>query len=494
MGILTEMAGGQFASPEKKREGLHEAVISKGASIIDNNKTFQAYHGLEQMLESESHKERYMAGLTLTMLERVQNLMEAQRETYGEAVVQASLGTLPKRVMDIVRIFYPNQIAAELVDIQPIDGKVGSIFTMTPRFVDSVAGVSAGDEIFRERPTYSNYASEEATEVVGTGDGTTTAFSDTASTLPVRPSSVKVERYTSTGAFLGRAVDDGNGNLVGAGDDALTSGTIDYATGALSIDYATAPATGVELRLVYCYDTETNTAAIRAVEFDLQEQPVTAKIHPLNFRHSVAGSLTAQAHFAIDVQDTLAQLAATYIKVERDEKLVRLINANATAVPSLNFDATHPSGYQRNAFYGEIELKLDEAESQIQAGLGRGGVDWVLCGRNAANIFKNVRDFQAVDVNSPIGPHVIGTMRNGTVTVIKVINDTVLGANDFIFGYKGYMAGDAATILAEWIPVYFTPTFQSPQFQNETGVMSMYDMFVNNAGYYKKGSVTNYGA
>ena len=56
------------------------------------------------------------------------------------------------------------------------------------------------------------------------------------------------------------------------------------------------------------------------------------------------------------------------------------------------------------------------------------------------------------------------------------------------------MAGDAATILAEWIPIYFTPTFQDPRFNNEQGVMSMYDLFLNNKGYYVKGKVTNYSA
>jgi hypothetical protein len=69
-----------------------------------------------------------------------------------------------------------------------------------------------------------------------------------------------------------------------------------------------------------------------------------------------------------------------------------------------------------------------------------------------------------------------------------------MGTNDYIVGYKGYMAGDAAVVLAEWIPIYFTPVFQAPTLQNQQGLMSMYDLFVNNAGYMVKGTVSNYTA
>jgi hypothetical protein len=45
----------------------------------------------------------------------------------------------------------------------------------------------------------------------------------------------------------------------------------------------------------------------------------------------VAAGLAASAHLAIDVQDTLAELAGQYLKVERDNKLVWLINNAAAA-------------------------------------------------------------------------------------------------------------------------------------------------------------------
>ena len=497
MGLLTEMSGVAANATKQKRaaSNIRESVIETGAKLFEQNEEFHSYKGISKLLESQKDKDVYTASLTLVMLERVKSFMEGMKEMYGEATITTNLGALPKRVLDIVRIFYPNQIANELVDIQPIDGEIGSIFTMAPRFSNTFGGVSAGDEIFKERPTSSNYASEEFVATVGTGDGTTTAFSVTPSgaLLPVRTGSVVIEQYASVdNLVLDRAVDDGNGHIVGV--SIAPSSTINYTTAATVVNYSVAPASGVIVRLTYFYSAEASSQNIRSVEFDIREQAVKARMNPITFKYSVSAGLAAKAHLAIDVQDTLAQLAAQYIKIERDEKLVKLIASNATPYVSLNFDATPASGYQRNAFYGEIELKLDEAESLVQQTQGRGGVDFVLCGRNAANIFRNVRGFRATPNEAPIGPHVIGTLRDDTITVVKVINSDVLGANEFVFGYKGYMAGDAATILAEWIPIYFTPTFQDPRFNNEQGVMSMYDLFLNNKGYYVKGKVTNYSA
>ena len=54
--------------------------------------------------------------------------------------------------------------------------------------------------------------------------------------------------------------------------------------------------------------------------------------------------------------------------------------------------------------------------------------------------------------------------------------------------------GDAAMILAEWIPIYFTPTFQNSNLQNSQGLLSMYNILLNQPGYYFKGTLSGYTA
>ena len=151
MGLLTEMAGNSggslntsnmsaqgSAGGEGSAKSLREAVIRTGARLFDEcDGEFETHSKhLGEMLESDSEKAQYEAGMTMLMVARTQEYLEHAVEELGENTVTASLGTLPKRVLDVVRIFYPNQIATELVDIQPIDGKVGEIFTLKPRFSD----------------------------------------------------------------------------------------------------------------------------------------------------------------------------------------------------------------------------------------------------------------------------------------------------------------------------------------------------------------------
>jgi hypothetical protein len=211
------------------------------------------------------------------------------------------------------------------------------------------------------------------------------------------------------------AVDDGAGALTGTH---ITTGTIDYDSGAVSVTFDDNIANKAVVVATYQWDSEVSGDNINEIEFDMSLVPVQAKIHPLKFKYSVPAGLAASAHLAVDVQDTLAELAGQFMKMERDNLGVKLINDNAPPETSLNFTATPSTYYDRQSLYADIELKLNEAESIIQDANGRGGVNWVLCGQNAANIFRNCKGFQPVPTAAPIGAHLIGYLRDGTVPVI----------------------------------------------------------------------------
>ena len=206
---------------------------------------------------------------------------------------------------------------------------------------------------------------------------------------------------------------------------------------------------------------------------------------------STQAQLAASSHLDLDIPDVLTNLVASFIKQERDMLLINGIQAVATPDSNLDFNATPPTNYSKLAKYAEIELKLNYAESATQYTNGRGGVSWILCGNNAADIWRNAASFVPSGVVAPIGPHSIGTLRDGTVEVIKV---PFMDKNKYITGFKGYVVGDAATIMAEWIPLYASPTFQAPDLNQYQGMMSLYAIVQNNVSYYKSGTVSGYVA
>ena len=85
-------------------------------------------------------------------------------------------------------------------------------------------------------------------EVIGAGDGTTTAFSGTVVHPPVKASSVTIHYTISSTAYT--ATDDGLGNITGTD----VSGTINYSTGAWSLTFTTAPDSTTNITADYTVD------------------------------------------------------------------------------------------------------------------------------------------------------------------------------------------------------------------------------------------------
>lgn len=471
-----------------------DKVNKRVKGILSENKSWPSkYKSLMKYLESPDQSLVDKARRTLLVMANQERYMEGVRsDPRLEATFTNSLGALVPKVIDLVRIFYPNLVAQDLVDIQPMDRQNGEVFIVKPVYSNTAAGVTAGNQVFRT-VTDGTYASERVSFAIGTGNASATTFATlvgavvTLAPVPVRPGTVTI--YVAGAAI---ATDDGNGNFtVTATTPHLTAGTIDYTTGAITGTFSAAPANAAAVTAGYRYDSETTATNIRQLEIQLSLVPVTAEPHPLNVKWSTQAQLAAAAHLDLDIPDTLSNLVASFIRQERDLFLINLIINAATADTGLNFDAVAPTNYSRLAKYAEIELKLNYGESQIQALLGRGGVSWILAGPNASDIWRNCNGYVPNDVVAPIGPHVIGSLRNGTVKVIKVPS---MDSNTYVIGFKGYVVGDAATILAEWVPLYASPVFQSYDLNNYQGLMSLYATLINNAAYYRKGTISNYTA
>lgn len=490
MGLLTEgvQTPSQGYGFTVKGEGQY---LAEAARIFDSNKDLKEKGIVNKkliggLLESKDIKEQKRAATTLRVLQTMQGYLEGGKSAFGESVFFSNFGPLAPKVFDIVNIFYPNIIAHDLVDVQPIDSPIGVIYSLVPTYSSTRAGVNAGDEIFKTMSPTSSYASE-INYSSSTGDGSTTTFNFTLAT-PVRPGTVKL----TVGSVVGK--DTGvNGNaaatITGTG---ITAGTVNYVNGAVSITFAAAPANGSAIQVEY-YQSHEGSNSINQVEFTLKQIPVEARYFPLKVVYSIASMMIANKQIGIDVSDTLVNEAAMLLKKERDNRLLSILKNSSTAYSSLNFDATPPAGYARKDKYAELEIKLGEASNRIQAAAGRGHCNFVVVGQNGANILQQSTGFRAEADVPQIGSYRIGTLRDGTIPVIKAAGDQgQIGDNDIIFGYKGYQFGDASVILAEFIPLYTTAEWQNPNLQNERGMLTAYDLKENNTKYLARGTISNY--
>lgn len=92
-------------------------------------------------------------------------------------------------------------------------------------------------------------------ELLGTGDGVVTSFSGTLAAVDTFLIGKDVQRGTvairSTASPTANILDSGNGKLAGPG----VTGTINYATGAYTLNFTAAPAMGQEIRAAYFYSS-----------------------------------------------------------------------------------------------------------------------------------------------------------------------------------------------------------------------------------------------
>ena len=558
MGALNEVTPERtIRNVERVGNQYKDVLIRESAATFDSEYS-KKYPLLGELFAEEDQKEQMRAALTIKMVEQTKAYMDRMSEI-NEAVTQQSLGRLNRKVLDVVRIFYPNLIAHELVDIQTLPGQTGDVFTVRPRFgkTDGLTWVDADGaevdtpEIFKHRvkdgdlPSYTvqgegtgggdrdqihnlTYAVSAATASYGVVPGAGSQVGPSSGDdeyLPILPGSFTL-RFGDDGAVL-TVSDNGSGALLRVSgtvsDSDYGTGFVNYATGEVYVNRDSGTfAADVAVTATFNsagwreMDSDMAGGAVNAnilprrVEINIAHQNVKAQMYPLQVDWTVGASLAAKQHLGIDVNDTVAQLAAHYIKWERDALLTYAIR-NQTRLPMTaqgtytawtgtagNVDvlfncqgnATNYELSRRNRF-ADFSITIDEAESMIQRRNGRGRVDWVLVGNNVANVIRRLPDFQERMVDAPIGAHVIGTLRNGRIVVVKDIHMPV---NHFVCGYKGYMAGDAAIILAEWIPIYFTPPHQSATLTTSQGIMSAYDLVPNVTDYLIGGAITNYNS
>lgn len=501
---------------ESKRQVKMNKGIAHAAQVLAESNLGSRCPNLVKGLESESKEAKYAAATLVQLLENTADyvMKETGKDILHEDAINATANTLlspgvaslTPAVVDIVNVFYPQMIANYVADIQALDRQSGQIFTIKTRYSEDYGtDVKAGDIVF-EKATDGGYSSEGN---ISYADVAIAATVNVAAPALESGSTVKVR----AGSFIVRlggkeiARDYGEDTtLDGVGGTYVVigkgvSGTVNAQDGsaALKFDatiYADAIAAGDMLHFEAYYDTEIDEDLIRKIQFDIPNQPILAKEHPLMSSYSVAAGLVMNAHLALDTDELISNQLAGTIRWERDLALVKTVsNAAGNAKPELTFDcAANGTNLTLAQRYSSYTTTISSARGLIQEIAGRGTVDFIIVSASQGLVVvEQIEGFKAApEAKKPIGPYLAGTLRDGTINVIAVPYSKTLNQDEVIFGFKGFQLGDSSVILAEWVPLYMTPTFQAPNLRNHKGCLSFYDLFVNKPEYLVKGAISNF--
>jgi hypothetical protein len=497
-----------------------ESKIARAAKVLTESGLATRCPALAKMMESSNKAEKYNAAVMTTILENTNAMVQQNYKmpalnlfkedvTTSAASLMPGVASLTPRVVDIVNVFYPKMVAHYIADIQALDRQTGEIFVIKTRYGMTAAGVAEGDIIF-EKPTDGSYSSEWLTYTPVEAAATELTLDVVADTsFAPNPASIPEAKYQvragSVRVMLGGktiASDYGTGQIVGKG--VLSTSTVNYTTGQIKLTldgtvYKDAIDNKVQVSAKASRDTEINDDTIRTIEFDVLNQSVRAEEHPLMSSYSVASALVANAHMALDVDELISNQLAGTIRWERDLALIRKVAGAAAKEPTLAFDCqANGQNLTLKQRYSSYDVFVSAARGLIQEKMGRGTVEYIIVSATQGlTIVEQIEGFVASpEGKKPVGPYLAGTLRDGTISVIAVPYTS--GANnpmaedEIIFGFKGFQLGDSAIVVAEFVPLYFTPTFQAPNLKNHKGCLSFYDMIVNNPKYLVKGEIDNF--
>ena len=516
MSILMKKIENEGLAAKARSQKINEG-ISHAAKVLHESSLGRRCPNLVKMFESDNKDAIYQAATMVQLMENtadyvlnqdhIQLFTEADTaSTSAVSLLSPGVASLTPRVVDIVNVFYPQMVANYIADIQALDRQSGQIFVIKTRYSESAADVEAGDIVF-EKPTDGNYSSEmigykAATAAASISAEPNSALADDASvkvragSFIVRIEGKEIARDYGNGAADVDGKNNGEYGVFGRG----VSGKVNAQTGVATIEldttiYAEAIADSAKVTFEAAYDTETDVDLIRKIQFDIPNQPILAKEHPLMSSYSVAAGLVMNAHLAIDADELIANQLAGTIRWERDLTLIKLLSNSAKADPSLLFDcAGNGENLTLQQRYSSYSTVISSARGLIQERAGRGTVEWmVVSATQGLPVVEQIEGFKAApESKKPIGPYLAGTLRDGTISVIAVPYTSTLPADEVIFGFKGFQLGDSSVVLAEWVPLYFTPTFQAPNLKNHRGALSFYDLFLNKPEYMIKGNIANF--
>lgn len=474
-------------------------------------------------------------------------LMENQNKFLDELAEDASftsnLGSFAKYLFPVLRRVFPNLILNELVSVQPIPAPVSAVFVYEYKYGDTKGGITQNQNLIE---TFNkNYSSEKIDyeiKVAATDtDGTKQVWDDSTNQTDRIPFKwLPVRSYEDIGSAIYRVqvsftkksddstvtlTDDGSGNLKSGSD---TVGTIDYDTGAWTLDtsvISATPKSGTPITAMYFYNSEyadvhfqspavdgtkydSNSSQVKknpTVKLDIAMSTVEAKSRQLAATWSAKSVQNLKAFYGKDAEAELVTGISNEIAMEIDQEGIDLMIDNAAHTASWAYSPAFGGANTMTELESIRSLltAIDAVSARIHKTTKRAPANFIVCSTAVSALLAQLqtdsdymRENKAIVpvknpsyglIHSDMGIYRMGTLNNKyTVYVDPFIDD-----DKILLGLKGRSFLDAGMVYAPFIPLETTPTFVNPEnFMFSKGLMTRYAMKMLRNEYYGVINVT----
>lgn len=405
---------------------------------------------------------------------------------------RSDLGLFKKFALNLTTVALPNLIAHDLVIVHPMSSMSGYVNYVQYTRGSNKGAYVQGDVIndpfrlgsFKEGADGkldTNYTAAkvcEAKQAAEAGE-----YKVSLMWTPVVPTTVEV---VATGATFR---DNGEGKLQemenGQVKEGGKTGTIDYATGAISFAASTLTAGAVFVN--YAYDNvvipQNDLPIINA---EIKAIPLIAKARRIAIYYSQIAAFQAKTDYGMDLGAQLAEKAVGELSYEIDTEITSMLVDNASESALLSFNKALPMGVSKAEHYEGFAEVVEIGKQLIYDNTKRFAPTYMLIASDILPILSFIKGFSAVSTSSVNGPYFAGTL-NG----LKVFVTPNVKPGTFVLGVNGDDMMSSAAVYAPYMAIVPTQLLGYADGGMSQGWSTMYDLKMLNAGLLVKGTVKN---
>jgi hypothetical protein len=457
-----------------------ERAHSKKKALIEGYKK-HVFEGsskpvnLIERFENDKYKELQFALYADNLMRSV---AEARNGGKLDETSRASMPVWTRNSLALISATVADDMLEYVASVQPMSNRTSKI-----HYLDVVAERAKGQiqdyqRIFDSLAGFAGTTDYSTKKIIREQIGVagSTSYTPTLQYNPIIPGTVAV----IAGAV--ELIDDGNGNLVGAGG----SGTYNILTGVVSITL-TSPATDVVL-CNYSYNIE---AANHFPEVGINLRSVTVEAMPI----ALASNWSVQAvydflnDYSIDLEPTLMDSLTKVLQAERFKRLVNQLTQQGTG-GDFFFSNTSPAGVPYQLHLKTFSILLTRAQAAVWQKTQVIRPNVMVISPDVWFLIQNQDGWvgEAKTANDGIaGPRVIGKLTNHGITVICDPNHP---AGTMLLTYKGETFVSTACIIGMYIPLYRSPVHQQA-FQKDVAILSEYATHIVDSNHICRLAVTD---
>lgn len=407
-----------------------------------------------------------------------------------EAQLSTAFGTAlrPEHLLKATYLGTAQSKLADMFTVVPLSSTDDVFMYVYANNASSQRGSTANERTFETQSPYYPGEQYPPTAMTGTINGSNKTFTATLAPLPLIPLWVRV--YVNS-ALVGQ--DNGSGTIIningGTAIDTTATNTVDYSsTGAVTVNFATAPATGSTVTIQWNGSLESKTnfdTYAGQITLELRKERFNARPFPLGFDYSMMTQVMLDTDNIGNAHELLTNAVAQSLAKAKDERGIKFVAdiARTNTVRTFNTDFATSGAVDRNRWAQNLMNAIDNVSAEITNDVQRGEVNKIVGGPLAVSYLRNLDRF--VSDNSEVGyagARKVGTLDGKEVFQIPATTNSPAGlANgELLLTFSNPMTpqdcpaifGDLTTLSAEL-------TF--PQLNTQGTLASVYDQrLINN--------------